>query len=501
MTTIESTVGRLAEACGELLLEVRGPTEQVVTGLAYDSRRMTAGDAFVCVVGLRTDGHEHARAAVKGGAAALVTERVLEAGVPEIVVSSSRRALGRLAAELFGHPGSNLELIGITGTNGKTTTAYLVDSICRAAGRTTGLIGTIETRIDCQARPGNRTTPDSLELQGLLADMVASGVDSVVMEVTSHALVLHRVEGLRFASVAFTNLSQDHLDFHHDMEDYFAAKRELFSARRAERGAVNIDDVYGRKLAANSPIEILTFGLSQEAQVRARDLRSGPWSNEFVISVPATEKQARAETKVTSRLVGVFNVSNCLAACAVALNAGVPLEAVEQGIEELEAVPGRFESVDRGQPFTVVVDYAHTPDSLDNVLAQARALASHSSGRVLCVFGCGGDRDRSKRPLMGAAAAGGSDIVVVTSDNPRSEDPQAIIAEILEGVETKRASGADAVIPDRAEAISWALRHALPGDVVAICGKGHETGQEFADVTVAFDDRLVANEALQEAGW
>jgi UDP-N-acetylmuramoyl-L-alanyl-D-glutamate--2,6-diaminopimelate ligase len=301
--------------------------------------------------------------------------------------------------------------------------------------------------------------------------------------------------------VAFTNLSQDHLDFHHDMEDYFAAKRELFSPGRAKRGAVNIDDVYGRKLAEDSPIELTTFGLSQDADVRAHDLRAGRWSNEFEISVRALEGSKKGEARVKSGLVGAFNVSNCLAACAAAVNAGLSLAAVVRGIEELKAVPGRFEPVDRGQPFTVVVDYAHTPDSLDNVLAQARTLAAHSSGRVLCVFGCGGDRDRSKRPLMGAAAGTGADVVVVTSDNPRSEDPEAIIGEILEGVETKRASGADAVIVDRAEAISWACRHALPGDVVVICGKGHETGQEFVDATIAFDDRLVAADALEEAGW
>jgi len=501
MSPLGSTVGDLARSAGELLVEVRGPTEQVVTGLAHDSRRVEAGDAFACVVGLKDDAHRHARAAVAGGAAALISERALDLGVPEIVVTNARRALGRLAAELNGWPGARLELFGITGTNGKTTTAYLLESICRAAGRTTGLIGTIETKVAGSSRPGVRTTPDSLELQGLLAEMVGAGVTSVVMEVTSHALRLDRVEGLWFQSVAFTNLSQDHLDFHHDMEDYFAAKKELFSPQKARRGAVNADDVYGLKLAADRAIELITFGLAPDANVCGRNVRLGRWSNEFVISVQGVEGSEEAEIEVSSGLVGEFNVSNCLGACAAALSAGLSLDAVLHGLEGVKAVPGRFEPIDQGQPFAVVVDYAHTPDSLDNVLAQARRLAGYSSGRVLCVFGCGGDRDRGKRPLMGAAAAQGADVVIVTSDNPRSEDPETIIAEILEGVEAQRASGADAVLVERAEAIASACALARPGDVVAICGKGHETGQEFSEVTIPFDDRIVVRAALREAGY
>ncbi|CAN5575469.1 UDP-N-acetylmuramoyl-L-alanyl-D-glutamate--2,6-diaminopimelate ligase [soil metagenome] len=501
MSPPQSTVGDLARSAGELLVEVRGPTDQVITGLAYDSRRVGAGDAFTCVVGLKADGHQHAGAAVAAGASALISERVLDLGVPEIVVTSARRALGRLAAELNGQPGARLELLGITGTNGKTTTVYLLESICRAARRSTGLIGTIECKVAGASRPGVRTTPDSLELQGLLTEMEEAGVTSVVMEVTSHALVLHRVEGLCFESVAFTNLSQDHLDFHHDMEDYFAAKKELFTPQRARRGAVNCDDVYGRKLLADKAIELISFGLAPDANVRGHDVRLGRRSNDFVISVKGVEGIDEAEINVVSGLVGEFNVSNCLAACAAALGAGMSLEDVQQGLAEVGAVPGRFEPIDQGQPFALVVDYAHTPDSLDNVLAQARRLASYTSGRVVCVFGCGGDRDRGKRPLMGVAAARGADVVIVTSDNPRSEDPEAIIAEILKGVQAQRAAGADAVFVGRADAIAAACALARPGDVVAICGKGHETGQEFADATIPFDDRIVARAALQEAGW
>jgi UDP-N-acetylmuramoyl-L-alanyl-D-glutamate--2,6-diaminopimelate ligase len=484
----------LARAAGELVRELRGDPATLVGGIAYDSGAVQPGDLFVAVVGLSNDGHAYAGRALAAGAAAVCVERPLDLGVPELIVTDARRALARVAASFYDRPSEDLLLLGVTGTNGKTTTAYLLQSILDAAGHTTGLIGTIETRIAGEARPGVRTTPESLDLQRLLAEMRTRGVDAAAMEVTSHALVLHRIEGVRLASAAFTNLTQDHLDFHADMNEYFAAKRSLFVPESVAAGATNLDDPYGRKLL-DAPVEMLGFGLSADADVRAHDVSASPSGSEFVVATPA------GELEVATTLVGGFNVSNCLAACATALQAHIEPGAIEEGIARLRAVPGRFEAVDRGQPFAVVVDYAHTPDSLDNVLGEARRVALRSGGRVLCLFGCGGDRDRAKRPLMGAVAARLADIVVVTSDNPRSEDPDAIIGHILEGVVAARADGADAVIADRREAIARALALAAPGDVVVLAGKGHESGQQLADRTIPFDDRSVAARELEALGW
>jgi UDP-N-acetylmuramoyl-L-alanyl-D-glutamate--2,6-diaminopimelate ligase len=468
--------------------------DPVVRGLAYDSRSVEDGFLFFCVPGTRTDGHEFAPAAVGAGAAALVVERPLSLGVPEIVVTDARLAMALISAEFYGRPGDELMLLGVTGTNGKTTTAFLLESVLRAAGKTPGLIGTIETRIAGRARAGVRTTPESLDLQCLLREMRAARVDAVAMEVTSHALVLHRTGGLNFDVACFTNLSQDHLDFHSSMNDYFAAKRRLFTKEMSRQGAVNLDDPYGARLFEEGPIPSIGFGADPQATVRVGSLRSGPWGSEIVI-----ELGEREEIKVSTPLVGHFNVSNCLAATAVGLQAGIDPGAIEKGISDLQSVPGRFEAVDCGQPFTVVVDYAHTPDSLDNVLRGARELAGQS--RVLCTFGCGGDRDRGKRPLMGSVVAKRADVVVVTSDNPRSEVPAAIIDEILEGVVAERAEGPDGVFVDRREAIAKVLSLAQEKDVVVIAGKGHETGQEFADRTLPFDDRIVAREELAALGW
>ena len=489
------SLGEAAHSVGELFVSLEGEPSTRVTGMAHDSRKVAPGDLFVCVPGGTSDGHDHAPQALGAGAVALVVERPLGMGAPELVVTDARKSLGRLAAELLKRPAKALELIGVTGTNGKTTTAYLLESILRAAGRTTGLIGTVETRIGDHARPGVRTTPESLDLQLLLWEMKERGVESVVMEVTSHALVLHRVEGLRFASAAFTNLSQDHLDFHADMEDYFAAKRLLFQPERLATGAINVDDRYGRVLFGEVSVPCVGYGVAEDAQVRGSDVRLGRWCSDLVVSVAS---EAQADIGLRTFLLGQFNVSNCLAACATALQIGVPAEAIATGIRELKAVPGRFEPVDEGQPFTVVVDYAHTPDSLDNVLRAARRLADHTGGRVLCAFGCGGDRDRGKRPLMGAAAARLADVVIVTSDNPRSEDPHAIIDQVIEGVMAVRPTGPDEILVDRREAIRVLCAAGRPGDVVVIAGKGHETGQEFAEATVPFDDRVEARAALRE---
>ena len=486
----------LAAAAGNLVVSL--PQDDVeIGGVSYDSRKVAPGDLFFCVPGTVSDGHAFAADAAKAGAAALCVERPTVTGVPEVRVSDARKAMARMSAAFFGEPAGDLMMLGVTGTNGKTTTVFLLEAIFRAAGRTTGLIGTIETKIGDERRAGVRTTPESLDLHRLFAEMRDAGTDAVAMEVTSHALALGRVEGIRYGAVGFTNLSQDHLDFHADMEDYFEAKRSLFVSERAERGAVNVDDPYGRKLFETVEIPSVGFGLADDAQIRAANVQLRPDGTDFELRSP------HGTAALSIALAGAFNVYNSLAAAAIALQANIPLEAISEGLSTIESVPGRFESVTRGQPFAVVVDYAHTPDSLDNVLRAARRLAEiqQPAGRVLCVFGCGGDRDRGKRPLMGGVVAKLADYCVVTSDNPRSEDPRAIIDDILEGVLAHRAQGPDAVLVDRREAIAEALTEARPGDVVVIAGKGHETGQEFADVTVPFDDRVVAGELLDEMGW
>jgi UDP-N-acetylmuramoyl-L-alanyl-D-glutamate--2,6-diaminopimelate ligase len=484
----------LAKAAGDLLVELRASGDLRVSGLAFDSGRVRSGDLFFCIAGAVNDGHLFADAAISAGATALCVERPTGAG-PEIQVTDTRRAMARMAAAFLDYPARDLTLLGITGTNGKTTTAFLVESILRSAGGNPGLIGTVETRVGEIVRPGVRTTPESLDLQLLLSEFRDLGADSVAMEVTSHGLALHRTEGLVFEAATFTNLSQDHLDFHSSMQDYFAAKRSLFRPETAHRAAVNVDDPYGRELIQTIEIPYLRFGGARDADVRSENVSIGPHGSDFVLITP------QGDSKVATTLVGSFNISNCLAAAATALQAGIDLAAIDRGIRALTAVPGRFEAVDAGQPFGVVVDYAHTPDSLDNVLRAARDLAAAEGGRVLVVFGCGGDRDRRKRPLMGAVAAQVADYVVVTSDNPRSEDPESIIGEVLEGVGAQRAQGADAVLPDRAEAIAHALHSARPNDVVVIAGKGHETGQKFRDRTIPFDDRSVARSMLADMGW
>jgi UDP-N-acetylmuramoyl-L-alanyl-D-glutamate--2,6-diaminopimelate ligase len=495
MDRLAQPVAALAEAAGDLLVRVDGDPATPVSGVAYDSRAVRAGDLFFCVVGERSDGHGFAAAAVEAGAVALCVERPTGTGVPEIVVSDVRAAMPLIAARSFGDPAAELLLLGITGTNGKTTTAFLVESILTAAGKNAGLIGTIETHIAGDVRPGVRTTPESIDLQALFAEMRDSGVDAVAMEVTSHALVLNRVDGVRFSSVVFTNLTQDHLDFHPTMEDYLAAKQSLFQTERAERGAVNLDDEFGAQIAARSAIPVIGFGTSAEAEVRAVDVEFGAAGSRFRLITP------QGETMVSTPLAGPFNVSNCLAAASLVLLAGIPLESIPRGIAALKAVPGRFESIDRGQPFSVIVDYAHTPEALNNVLVAARRVAQTRGGRVVCVFGAGGDRDRGKRPLMGMAVARGADVVIVTSDNPRSEVPEAIIGQIAEGVNAERPEGPDAALVDRRAAIFQAVSGAEPGDVVVVAGKGHETGQQFATETIPFDDRLVVAEALAARGW
>ena len=458
----------------------RAPVE--IVDLAYDTRAAGPGSLFFCVPGTRADGHEFAAAAVANGAVALVVERPLELDVPQLQVPSARAAMAVAADEFFGHPTEELQVAGVTGTNGKTTTAFLLYAILAAAGRRPGLLGTIESRVGGERRPAVRTTPEAIDLQREFREMLDAGDRSAAVEATSHGSALGRLDRVRFGVLVFTNLTQDHLDFHGTLEEYFDAKRRLFTETRPA-AAVNVGDEHGRLLAEElrGRNELLTFGLTDDAELRADELELGPRGARF----------RAGGIELETRLRGRFNVENVLGAVAAARLLEIPDDAIAYGVRELRGVPGRFEAVDEGQPFAVLVDYAHTPDSLENVLRTARDLAQ---SRVFCVFGCGGDRDRGKRPLMGRIATELADIAIVTSDNPRSEEPEAIIAEILEG-----ADGAE-VEPDRREAIARAVGEAGEGDVVVIAGKGHEQGQQFADHTIPFDDREVAREALRRLG-
>ena len=453
-----------------------------VTGIACDDRQVAAGTLFCCVPGFTRDGHEFAAGAVERGAGALLVERPLGLGVPEVVVEDVRAAMAPAAAALNGNPTQSLQMVGITGTNGKTTTAYLVRSLLEAAGRQTGLVGTVEKIAGGSRTPAVRTTPESVDLQADFRAMADAGDIACVMEVSSHALSLHRADAIDWDVVVFTNLSREHLDFHGDMESYFAAKRLLFE-RGAPHSVVNIDDDWGRRLAAELP-EAVTVGIeSEDADLRATGVSLGPVSTRF----------AAGGMELEVPLPGAFNVLNALCAVAAARALGVPDAAIESSLPAAERAPGRFEPVDEGQGFGVIVDYAHSADSLRGALETARAV---SSGRVIVVFGAGGDRDSGKRPEMGAAAARGADLVVVTSDNPRSEEPgeimEAVAAGVPDGTDMRR-------VEDRREAIGWAIGEARPGDIVVIAGKGHEQGQEVAGgKKLPFDDRQVAREALRE---
>jgi UDP-N-acetylmuramoyl-L-alanyl-D-glutamate--2,6-diaminopimelate ligase len=450
-----------------------------VTALAYDNRLVEPGTLFFCVPGFTRDGHDFAPDAVQRGAVALIVERPLGLGVPEVVVDDVRAAMAPAAAAINGDPTAALRAVGITGTNGKTTTAFLVRDLLEAAGRRTGLLGTVTAVIGDEERPMVRTTPEAIDLQRMFAEMRDAGDEAVVMEVSSHALALHRADAIHWAVALFTNLTQDHLDFHPTMEDYFVAKRALFEAD-PEIAIVNVDDPYGMRLAFEFP-DAVRIGIdSMHAQVRATAIQADANGSTFVVD----------GVTMRSPLPGRFNILNVLGAIAVVRALGVDDDTIAAALPSAARVPGRFEPVDEGQPFAVLVDYAHTPDSLENVLLTARPLAA---GRLVVVFGAGGDRDRAKRPVMGAVACDHADVVIVTSDNPRNEDPDAIIAEILKGA----GPGVDVEV-DRRAAIGRAIGTAGPGDLVVIAGKGHEQGQEFEDGRkVPFDDVTVAREALR----
>lgn len=479
--------------------EVESRFEQVeITGVAFDSRQVKPGYLFLCIPGFETDGHAYAAVAVEKGAVALMVERYLAdipADIIQIKVEDCRSRLGLMAARFYDYPASRLSTVGITGTNGKTSTAFLCEAVLEHGDQAPGLVGTIRAKVGSEERAVKNTTPEASDLQELLSDMVQAGNRSVVMEVSSHALALHRVAGIPFDVAVFTNLSQDHLDFHANMDEYFAEKRKLFDglgqdwSRPAPPYAIlNYDDPRSHEILADIKVPYITYGFSEGAHVRATDLEFSPEGSRFVVKTPI------GDAKVHLRLAGAFNVSNALAAIGVGLARRVELDVAVDALAALEGIPGRFELVREGQDFTVLVDYAHTPDGLENVLCAARDV---TAGRLICVFGCGGDRDVTKRQPMGQIAARYSDRVFITSDNPRSEDPDAIIAEVKKGVLAENNDVDYIVESDREAAIAAAVRAAQPGDTVVIAGKGHERVQIFADHKIVFDDREVARRVIR----
>ncbi len=484
---------------------VTGPTTVEITGVEHDSRKIAPGSLFVCIRGFRQDGHAFIADAAARGAVAVMIDRdpplvAIPEGLTVIRVPNTRVGLATAARRFFDDPSASLCLIGVTGTNGKTTTVSLVEAILTTAGYTVGLLGTIQYRCGEVAFPGERTTPEASDLQSVLARMRGLGAWGAVMEVSSHALTLHRVDGCEFDVGIFTNLTQDHLDFHGTMPAYAEAKARLFRMLGSDRrksgdaaAVLNADDPWASFMAHATRVRVLRYGITAEADLRIREMSLS------LAGIRATVASPWGAMEFASALVGQHNVANILGAAAATLHLGVSPEQVRAGIGNLRAVPGRFEKVEAGQPFGVIVDYAHTPDALERVLQTAREFAQ---GRVIAVFGCGGDRDRGKRPLMGEAAARLADFVVVTSDNPRSEDPQAIIAEVEVGIK-KAYSGSDrhVTIADRGEAIGAALAVAKRGDLVVIAGKGHETYQVLRDRTIPFDDRVVAKQALATLGY
>jgi len=475
----------LARLPGAILL---GDPSLEIAAVSHDSRTLPQGAVFVAIRGLVSDGNQFVEHARKRGALAIVSEHEPREGVPWIQVEDARAALAVLSAAVLGEPAKSLELVGVTGTNGKTTTTYLIDAALRAAGKQVGLVGTIQYRIGDRIAEAVRTTPESSDLQGLLREMVDGGCSHAVLEVSSHSLQLQRVHGCAFKAAVFTNLTRDHLDFHGDMESYFAAKRILFEDLLREDGVavINADDERAAALAAATRARVLRYGFAETADVRATDVQLSTSGSRFRARTPA------GDFAVDSTLLGRFNVQNLLGALAAAIGLGLPPALAVKGILTVAGVPGRMERVFAGQDFAIIVDYAHTDDALRNLLETVRGLKPR---RVITVFGCGGDRDKTKRPLMGAVASRLSDVIVVTSDNPRSEPPEAIIEEILLGVNGGRGAPRH-VIADRRDAIARALELAQPGDAVVIAGKGHETTQVLRDRTVPFDDCQVARELV-----
>ncbi|MGW0117437.1 UDP-N-acetylmuramoyl-L-alanyl-D-glutamate--2,6-diaminopimelate ligase [Streptomyces sp. NPDC003327] len=487
----------LGDLAARLGVETPGTAE--VSGITHDSRAVRPGDVYAALPGARLHGADFVAQAAERGAAAILTdptgaERAAATGLPVLVVADPRGRMGELAADIYGRPGEDLLQIGITGTSGKTTTAYLVEGGLRGSGRRTGLVGTVEMRIGDERIKSERTTPEATDLQALFAVMRERGVEAVAMEVSSHALVLGRVDGCVFDVAVFNNLSPEHMEFHSDMEDYYRAKAMLFTPERSRRAVVNTDDEYGRRLAKEATVPVVTFSAegATDADWRAEDVVLGSHDSTFTAVGPAGERIA-----ATAPLPGPFNVANALAAIATLATAGLDPKAAADGVAAVPGVPGRLERVDAGQPYLAVVDYAHKTDAVESVL---RSLREVTEGRLHVVIGCGGDRDTTKRGPMGAAAARLADTAVLTSDNPRSEDPLAILTAMLAGAAEVPAEdrGDVLVLADRAAAIAAAVARAEAGDTVLVAGKGHEQGQEIAGTVRPFDDRQVLRAAILE---
>lgn len=487
-------------------VEVRGrwgDSAPDLTGVHYDSRKIEAGQLFVAIAGEQVDGNLFVPDAVGRGARVVVSERAQPADLAGLAgwiqVRNARQALAAVSANWFGRPAEKLRLVGVTGTNGKTTTTWLTETLLRRSGQSTGLIGTIEYHVASRVLPSPHTTPESFDLQRLFAEMAEAGCGVAVLEASSHALAMDRLWGCRFEVAIFTNLTQDHLDYHGTMENYKAAKRRLFegTGAGAPRAAViNADDPASAEMVQGYGGEVLTFGFSPRAQLRASHLENSPAGLRFQLDGPDGWKE-----QISSRMAGRVNVQNILAAIGTGLKLGLDRATILEGVSQLERVPGRFERVDQGQPFLVIVDFAHTPDALINVLKLSREIVQRGaeSGRVITVFGCGGDRDRTKRPLMGAAAGTYSDLAIVTSDNPRTEDPRLIINDAVVGLQ--RTPARQVVEPDRDKAIRLAISEARPGDLVLIAGKGHEDYQILGSRKIHFDDVEQARQALEGLGY
>lgn len=457
-----------------------------VNKIEYDSRKVSQGNLFCCIVGAVSDGHDYAGHAAKSGAAALLTEKELPIDIPQIVTDNTRTAMAEMAAAFYGYPAKSMKMIGVTGTNGKTTTTHMVKSIAEQAGFKVGMIGTIHNMIGSNSIDTDRTTPESVDLQALLYRMKEENVELVVMEVSSHSLVQARVHGVEFDIGVFTNLTQDHLDYHKTFENYIAAKRMLFT--QSKRAVINLDDPHAQDMTRGLQLPVTTFGIRSKADITATEIDITARGVQFDIHTP------EGSTRMHIPIPGLFSVFNAMGAAAVSVEIGIPMSAIKRGMENMLSVSGRLEPLPTGgRNFSILLDYAHTPDALENILKTVREFAA---ARIITVFGCGGDRDKAKRPIMGEAAGRFSDFLVVTSDNPRSEDPYAIINAIEEGV--KKSGCEYAMIENRKEAIRFALKHAEKDDIIVLAGKGHESYQEIRGIKHHFDEKEIVAELLSE---